>query len=96
MDSGLLILWVVVGVALIGRGTQKFFGWFGGHGRRGTGAFFELLGYRPGELFAIIAGLSEAGGGALLAVGFLTPSQAPRSSASCSTRPPRSEGAAPG
>jgi putative oxidoreductase len=33
----------------------------------------ELLGYRPGERFAIIAGLSEAGAGALLAVGFLTP-----------------------
>ena len=48
MDGGLLILWVVVGVALIGHGTQKLFGWFGGHGRRGTGAFFELLGYRPG------------------------------------------------
>jgi putative oxidoreductase len=73
MDAGLLILWVVVGVALIGHGTQKLFGWFGGYGRRGTGAFFELLGYRPGQLFAIIAGLSETGGGALLAVGFLTP-----------------------
>ena len=71
--GGLLLLRVVVGVALFGHGTQKLFGWFGGHGRRGTGALFELLGYRPGELIAIIAGLSEAGGGALLAVGFLTP-----------------------
>ena len=70
---GLLLLRVVVGVVLLGHGTQKLFGWFGGHGRRGTGAFFELLGYRPGELFAIIAGVSEAGGGALLALGFLTP-----------------------
>ena len=35
-----------------------------------TGAFFELLGYRPGVLFAVVAGLSEAGGGALLAFGF--------------------------
>ena len=73
MDAGLLILRVVVGVVLVGHGTQKLFGWFGGHGRRGTGAFFELLGYRPGVLFAVIAGLSEAGGGALLALGFLTP-----------------------
>jgi putative oxidoreductase len=73
MDAGLLILRVVVGVVLIAHGTQKLFGWFGGHGPRRTGAFFELLGYRPGALFAIIAGLSEAGGGALLAVGFLTP-----------------------
>ena len=73
MDGGLLILRVVVGAALVGHGTQKLFGWFGGHGRQGTGVFFELLGYRPGQLFAIIAGLSEAGGGAMLAIGFLTP-----------------------
>jgi putative oxidoreductase len=73
VDAGLLILRVVVGVALVGHGTQKLFGWFGGQGPRGTGAFFELLGYRPGEMFAVVAGASEAGGGALLAVGLLTP-----------------------
>jgi uncharacterized membrane protein YphA (DoxX/SURF4 family) len=42
VDAGLLILRVVVGVALVGHGTQKLFGWFGEHGQRGTGAFFEL------------------------------------------------------
>jgi putative oxidoreductase len=73
MDAGLFLLRVVVGGALIGHGTQKLFGWFGGLGRHRTGAFFELLGYRPGVLFAVVAGLSEAGGGALLAFGFLTP-----------------------
>jgi putative oxidoreductase len=73
MSAGLLILRVVVGALLVGHGTQKLFGWFGGHGPRTTGAFFELLGYRPGALFAVIAGLSEAGGGALLALGLLTP-----------------------
>jgi putative oxidoreductase len=57
-----LILRVVVGALLVGHGTQKLFGWFGGHGPRTTGAFFELLGYRPGVLFAVIAGLTEAGG----------------------------------
>ena len=67
------MLRVVVGVVLIGHGTQKLFGWFGGHGPLATGAFFELLGYRPGVLFAVVAGLSEAGGGAMLALGFLTP-----------------------
>ena len=60
-------------MVLVCHGTQKLFGWFGGHGSRRTGAFFELLGYRPGVLFAVIAGLSEAGGGVLFAVGFLTP-----------------------
>ena len=73
MATGLLLLRVVVGLALVGHGTQKLFGWFGGHGPRTTGAFFEMLGYRPGMLFAVIAGLSEAGGGSLLALGFLTP-----------------------
>ena len=73
MDAGLLLLRVVVGVALVGHGTQKLFGWFGGLGRHRTGAFFELLGYRPGVVFAVVAGLSEAGGGASLAFGFLTP-----------------------
>src|SRR6478609_6509735 len=73
MDAGILILRVVVGALLIGHGTQKLFGWFGGHGPRTTGAFFEMLGYRPGALFAVIAGLSEAGAGVLLVAGFLTP-----------------------
>ena len=73
MTTGLLLLRVVVGVALVGHGTQKLFGWFGGHGPRTTATFFEMVGYRPGVLFAVIAGLSEAGGGALLALGFLTP-----------------------
>ena len=73
MATGLLLLRVVVGLALVGHGTQKLFGWFGGHGPRTTGAFFEMLGYRPGVLFAVIAGLSEAGSGSLLALGFLTP-----------------------
>lgn len=73
MNTGLLILRIVVGAALVGHGTQKLFGWFGGHGPRSTGAFFEMLGYRPGTFFAVIAGLSEAAGGALLAVGGLTP-----------------------
>jgi putative oxidoreductase len=73
MAAGLLILRVVVGALLVGHGTQKLFGWFGGHGPRATGMFFESLGYRPGVLFAVIAGLTEAGGGMMLAVGLLTP-----------------------
>ena len=70
---GLLVLRSVVGVVLVGHGTQKLLGWFGGYGPRGTGALFDLLGYRPGTRFAVIAGLTELGSGALLAVGFLTP-----------------------
>ena len=73
MDTGLLIVRVVFGALLIGHGTQKLFGWFGGHGLEGTGGFFHSLGFRPGRAMAAVAGLSEAGGGLLLALGLLTP-----------------------
>jgi putative oxidoreductase len=73
MAAGLLILRAVVGGLLVCHGAQKLFGWFGGHGPLTTGVFFELLGYQPGLLFAVIAGLSEAGGGVMLSLGFLTP-----------------------
>lgn len=73
MDIGLLILRVVVGVLFVGHGTQKLFGWFGGHGIRGTGGFLESLGYRPGPLMAGVLGAAEVGGGLMLAAGFLTP-----------------------
>jgi putative oxidoreductase len=73
MDIGLLILRAVVGLALAAHGSQKLFGVFGGHGIRGTGGFFESIGFRPGPVMATFAGLCELAGGLGLAVGFLTP-----------------------
>jgi putative oxidoreductase len=73
MKLGSLIARVVVGGLFVGHGTQKLFGWFGGHGPEGTGQFFESAGIRPGRRQAIAAGASEAGGGVLLAAGLLTP-----------------------
>ena len=73
MDTGLLILRLAVGLTLVGHGSQKLFGWFGGYGLEGTGAFLEHLGFRPGHRAALMAGLTEAGGGALLTLGLLTP-----------------------
>jgi putative oxidoreductase len=72
-DLGLLTLRVGVASALVAHGAQKLFGWFGGTGLEQTGAMFEQVGFRPGKLNAIAAGLGEAGGGALLAVGLATP-----------------------
>jgi putative oxidoreductase len=72
-DLGLLALRVALGGALFAHGAQKLFGWFGGAGLERTGATFERFGFRPGRLNAIAAGLGEAGGGALLAVGLGTP-----------------------
>jgi putative oxidoreductase len=58
---------------MMGHGAQKLFGSFGGHGPAGTGGFFESLGLSPGRQMAILAGVGELTGGALLALGLLTP-----------------------
>jgi putative oxidoreductase len=73
MKIGRFLLRLVVGGYFIGHGTQKLFGWFGGHGLEGTGAFFENLGLRPGKRHALAAGAAEAGGGTLLVLGAATP-----------------------
>jgi putative oxidoreductase len=73
MSYGILLVRLVVGLAFVGHGTQKLFGWFGGYGPKGTGGFFASKGYRPAVLMAVAAGLAEAGGGTLLALGFATP-----------------------
>ena len=74
MDIGRTALRLVIGPLFVGHGTQKLFGWFGGHGLEGTAGFFESkLGLRPGKRHATAAGASEAIGGALLTLGALTP-----------------------
>lgn len=73
MKIGRLFLRLVVGGFFVGHGTQKLFGWFGGHGLDATAQGFEAIGLRPGRPNAIAAGAAEAGGGALLAVGLATP-----------------------
>src|SRR3954471_20380502 len=67
------LLRVLIGGLFVGHGTQKLFGWFGGYGPDGTGQFFESIRLRPGRRHAMLAGASEAGGGALLAAGLFTP-----------------------
>jgi len=73
MKIGRLLLRLSVGGFFVGHGTQKLFGWFGGHGLDATAAGFEKMGLRPGRRNAIAAGAAEAGGGALLAAGLATP-----------------------
>ncbi|MDQ0931390.1 putative membrane protein YphA (DoxX/SURF4 family) [Streptomyces turgidiscabies] len=43
-DLGLLLLRLGTGGVLAAHGAQKLFGWFGGHGLEGTGAFMESVG----------------------------------------------------
>ena len=73
MNLGLLILRVVVGLLFVGHGAQKLFGIWGGHGLQGTAGFFEAIGLRPGRFHATAAGVIEFAGGALLALGLVTP-----------------------
>lgn len=72
-DLGLLVLRVGTGAVLAAHGTQKLFGWFGGGGLEGTSHAMEAMGFSPGRPNAVAAGLGEAGGGLLLALGLATP-----------------------
>ncbi len=73
LSGGLLVARLVLGLLMVGHGTQKLFGWFGGYGLTGTAGFLESLGFRPGRAFAVAASLTEITGGLLLAFGFLGP-----------------------
>jgi putative oxidoreductase len=74
MKFGRTLARVLIGGLFVGHGTQKLFGWFGGHGPEGTGQFFEsALGLAPGKRNAQAAGWAETAGGALLAAGIATP-----------------------
>ncbi len=72
-DLGLLILRMVTGGLLVGHGSQKLFGAFGGYGLAGTAGWLESLGLRPGRRWAPAAGIGEFAGGLLTALGFLHP-----------------------
>lgn len=70
------VLRLALSTVLVGHGTQKLFGWFGGAGISGTGAGMHRMGFRPGPRHARIAGLIETGAGGALALGLATPAAA--------------------
>ncbi|MFC8233045.1 DoxX family protein [Streptomyces sp. NPDC056707] len=72
-DCGLLLIRMTFGLLLAGHGAQKLFGLFGGDGLTATGAWFAATGYRPGKVYAVIAGASEILGGLGLTLGLFTP-----------------------
>lgn len=73
MELGLFLLRLVVGALLVGHGTQKLFGWFGGGGPDATAQMFSSLGYTDPREKALLAGTTEAGAGLLFVLGWLTP-----------------------
>ena len=72
-DLALLVLRLVVGGLVAAHGAQSLFGAFGGDGLGGNAAFLAGLGLRPARLWALLAGLTEFGGGALVLLGLLYP-----------------------
>ena len=68
-----LVLRVALGLIITAHGSQKLFGWFGGHGFAGTSKFLASLGFRPAWFWVLLGTLGEFGGGLLLALGLLTP-----------------------
>src|SRR5829696_8856878 len=73
MKLGFTALRATLGAVFFAHGAQKLFGWFGGHGLEATAGAFDSMGLKPGRRTALLAGGPEAGGGALLALGLLTP-----------------------
>jgi putative oxidoreductase len=73
MKAGRLITRVAIGGLFIGHGTKKLFGWFDGPGLEGASKMMESLGLRPGRRNATAASVAEAGGGAMIVAGALTP-----------------------
>lgn len=73
MRFAIAVLRTLIGGLFVGHGLQKLTGSFGGDGLEATGQAFEGMGLRPGKAQATAAGAAEAGGGALLVAGLLTP-----------------------
>ena len=70
---GLLILRLIVGLLMLGHGSQKMLGWFGGHGFASTVGSLKSQGFKPAWFWALLGGLGELIGGLLLVLGFLSP-----------------------
>ncbi len=71
--TGLLVARIVLGLLMAAHGSQKLFGWFGGHGLAATAGLFETMGFRPARLLATVASATEFASGVLIALGFLGP-----------------------
>src|SRR4051795_4736902 len=70
VDTGLLILRVVLGLTMAAHGYNKF---FGPGGLNGTAGWFDSMGMKPGSFHARVAATTEMSAGLGLAVGLLTP-----------------------
>jgi putative oxidoreductase len=72
IEAATLFARAVLGWVFLYHGGQKLFGWFKGGGLSGTGQYFDSVGVKPGELMALLAGLTEFVGAILILLGLLT------------------------
>jgi putative oxidoreductase len=68
-DLGLLAMRLMAGTVFAFHGSQKLFGFFGGHGISGTAGWMESIGIPFGTLSAVAAGTTEFVGGLALIAG---------------------------
>lgn len=73
MSWGRVLVRVVVGGLFVGHGLQKLKGSFGGPGLEGTEKMMEGLEMEPARENALLAGVTETGAGAAIALGAATP-----------------------
>jgi peroxiredoxin/uncharacterized membrane protein YphA (DoxX/SURF4 family) len=73
LSYGILLLRLVLGLTLVGHGSQKLFGVLGGLGPRGEAEFLAGLGFRAAPLMAFVLGAGEVAAGAMFAGGLLVP-----------------------
>lgn len=73
MHAFRLLCRLLIGGLFVAHGTQKLFGWFGGSGIKGATEMMAGLKLEPAKRNAVMAGVTEAGSGVLLATGLATP-----------------------
>jgi putative oxidoreductase len=72
-DVCLLVVRLVLAWIFIYHGSRRLFGWFDGPGIHQSAIYFANTAHlHPGELFAVLSGLIEFGGGIALALGLFS------------------------
>jgi putative oxidoreductase len=69
-DVALIAARTALAWIFIYHGSRRLFGWFGGSGLHQSGLYFANTAHlHPGELFAVLSGVTELAGGIALAFG---------------------------
>jgi putative oxidoreductase len=73
VDVLLLVVRLILAWIFIYHGSRRLFGWFDGPGLDASATYFATTAHlHPGELFALLGGIIEFGGGIALALGLFS------------------------